>query len=133
MPRWPTTIACMSALGLTLLPSTQGLAASILYSCTFPKVASPDGLSSAKNFTLKFAYDDFTKEAVMIGNNGVAKAHPIIGGDGITFLETLTSGAVQSTTISSKGQAVHSRNTIMFGDVIPSQYYGTCTSERNQP
>ena len=50
----------------------------------------------------------------------------IPGDNGITFLEVLVTGAVQTTTINKQGKAVHSRHTIIAGEFVPSQYYGTC-------
>ena len=48
------------------------------------------------------------------------------GSQGITFQETLGSGAVQTTTIANDTSTVHSRHTMMGGTLMPSQYYGTC-------
>ena len=33
---------------------------------------------------------------------------------------------VQTTTMNKKGKAVHSRHTLIAGEFVPSQYYGTC-------
>ncbi len=45
-------------------------------------------------------------------------------------LELLSTGAVQTTTIDINNKSVHSRHTLMFGDLMPSQYYGRCKHEK---
>jgi len=62
----------------------------------------------------------------MEGNLGLNPVNPVLGTMGITFLEVLATGAVQSTAIAKSGGAVHSRKSMMFEGLVPSQYYGTC-------
>lgn len=45
----------------------------------------------------------------MIGNNGLSKVGAIKKSEGITFLEPLSSGAIQTTTITNNNKSVHSR------------------------
>jgi len=47
---------------------------------------------------------------------------------GITLIEVLPTGAVQTTTIAKDGRSVHSRHSIIIGDLVPSQYFGQCTA-----
>lgn len=96
--------------------------------CKFPKYHSQDEtrLQTATDFGMTFRYDPITREAFMEGSNGVTGVALIDGYDGLTFLEFLPAGAVQSTTVANNGAAVHSRHTLMFGDLVPSQSYGTC-------
>ena len=108
-------------------------AAAIKYSCDFPKFASPEGLSPAKSFSMEFAYDTISEKAVLIGNAGVTQVFPMNGRDGISFVEMLVTGAVQTTTVTKSGKAVHSRNTLIDGDLVPSQYYGQCEIKRSSP
>ena len=63
--------------------------------------------------------------AYAVGRN-VYPAEWRLGYSGVTFLEVLKTGAVQTTTIDHQGKAVHSRHTILFGEIVASQYYGTC-------
>ena len=79
-----------------------------------------------KQFSLEFALDTITKKAVIIGNAGMSDVAAVGGKQGITFQETLGSGAVQTTTIANDASSVHSRHTMMGGTLVPSQYYGTC-------
>jgi hypothetical protein len=49
------------------------------------------------------------------------------GSLGVTFMEKLGSGVVQTTTIANGGISVHSRNTVTReGRFLASQYYGVC-------
>jgi len=49
-----------------------------------------------------------------------------VGLSGVTFLEKLTAGVVQTTTVANDGRSVHSRHTIIGKEMVPSQYYGYC-------
>ena len=109
------------------LSASESWAASYLYSCDFPRSSNENGKQSPEKFSMRFAYDDITGEAVIIGNAGVEKAFGVVGIYGISFIEQLPTGAVQTTTIAKNGKASHSRHTMMGGDIMPSQYYGTCT------
>jgi len=80
-----------------------------------------------ESFRLEFTYDDVADKAFLIGNAGVADVIASHGYEGITFLEKLVTGALQTTTISRTGESVHSRHTILGGKIIPSQYYGKCS------
>lgn len=95
------------------------------FQCAFTTIASADGVKRAR-FDLEFIVDTITGKAVVVGNGGMSDvwAHP--GSVGLTFVEELATGALQTTTISSTGAAVHSRHTMINGDLVPSQYYGTC-------
>jgi hypothetical protein len=93
-----------------------------------PQAASPSGVKKeSKPFELRFVSDPKTKKAYMLGNNGSSEV-TLIGnsGGGVTFIEVTDSGNVMVTTIASSGEAVHSRNGIISGELIPSQYYGKC-------
>jgi hypothetical protein len=46
---------------------------------------------------------------------------------GMTFIEMIDGGKVLTTTIDPSGKSVHSRNIIVEGEILPSQYYGTCS------
>jgi hypothetical protein len=106
----------------TALPASAG---SIRYLCEFPIAASPDGLENQDDFILEFTTDTVTGNSIMVGNNGFTNVFKVEGTDGVTFLEQIPSGAVQSTTIDGKGNAVHSRHSII-GELFPSQSYGQC-------
>lgn len=114
-------------IALLIAFSLPANASSMRFQCEFQSYASPSGLKKVSDkFALEFTYDTITGEAMLVGNNGLAKVQAFAGSNGVTFLEFLGTGVVQSTTISGERDAVHSRNTIIGGDLAPSQYYGTC-------
>ena len=94
--------------------------------CVFDEHVSPETtrLSSKSPLRIEFIVDG-TGHAFAVGRN-VYPVKVIPGDNGITFLEVLVTGAVQTTTINKQGKAVHSRHTIIAGELVPSQYYGTC-------
>ena len=96
------------------------------FTCTFTRVASSEGLKSGE-LVLGFVYDRARQKAALVGNIGATEVLAHAGRHGLTFLEFLPSGAVQSTTIASDRSAVHSRHTLVGpNEILPSQYYGRC-------
>lgn len=83
-------------------------------------------MQETADFVITFRYDTITQDAFIEGNNGLSPVVWINGTSGETFLEILETGAVQSTTISNSGVAVHSRHSIILDNLVPSQYYGEC-------
>ncbi len=96
--------------------------------CVFERYVSPktNGLSYSDPLRVEFVVDG-TGAAFAVGKN-VYPVRLVTGDLGVTFLEELGTGAVQSTTILPSGSAVHSRHTIVsiMNEIVPSQYYGTC-------
>ena len=71
------------------------------------------------------------KKGIMIGNNGSSDVQiiPIFKDEefrGLTFLEITQVGNISTTKIDGKGNSVHSRNIVLSGGLVPTQYYGTC-------
>jgi hypothetical protein len=106
-------------------------ATAITFLCDFPNYVSQTESINDNNFSLEFNYDTISKQAFMKGNLGLSEVIAISGSDGLSFIEILDTGVVQTTTLdmlSNKEQsvdAVHSRHTILFG-LFPSQAYGKC-------
>ena len=94
--------------------------------CVFDKHVSAETsrLSSTNPLRIEFMVDG-TGHAFAVGRN-VYPVRVIPGDNGVTFLEVLVTGAVQTTTMNTEGKAVHSRHTILAGELVPSQYYSTC-------
>ena len=97
--------------------------------CQYPTFSDQEGNHPDKQkFTLTFIVDKENGEAYILGNQG--SAHVILVPNkvdgGFTFIEVTPAGNVMTTTIDSKGGTVHSRNTILYGKIVPTQYYGTC-------
>jgi hypothetical protein len=119
------------ALMIVLLSYGATLAAAkgFRWSCTYSKTASPDGVQE-KNFKFEFTYDDVTRKGVVLGSTQ-SNADVHVGNAAITFMEKLETGAVQTTIISSTGDSVHSRHSVVRedGKMIPSQSYGKCENQ----
>jgi hypothetical protein len=119
----------ISALML-IVASTNLSAATLTYDCKFTTEASPKGLRKLqKSFDLKVMSDTLTNKSYVVGNAGIEPVHAIANDGGISFIEITGSGNVQVTAVTKIGDAVHSRNSIMSGDLVPSQYYGKCAVE----
>ena len=112
----------------------QGKPPTLRYFCIFELYASMDGLKEAKDFKLEFVLETARGKGMMIGNQGFSEVFVTTGPYATTFLEHLKTGVVQTTTITQNGSAVHSRHTVLFeNDLIPTQYYGTCTIKAGDP
>lgn len=96
------------------------------FACDYDFVCSKKGDCGNTDLSLEFVVDIITKQAMLIGNNGIAEVGMHEGTDGVTFLETLNTGAVQTTTIAGDGFSSHSRHTIITSSLYNSQYIGTC-------
>jgi hypothetical protein len=79
-------------------------------------------------FVLTFIVDMTKKTAYMLGSQGTEEVTLIPSGvgEGVSFFEITGVGNVMTTAIDSKGKSVHSRNTIINGEIVPTQYYGKC-------
>jgi hypothetical protein len=108
------------------MKTEPGFAEAIKYNCIFNRMASSSVDPKKAFFNFTIVHDPIAKKAFITGNTGVNGLHPVNGFLSVTFLEVLETGAVQSTTITTRGAAVHSRHTIIDQELTPSQYYGTC-------
>lgn len=116
----------LSACFLLILSSTSASAETLEFKCSFPTRATDEGVSK-QDFEMTFVVDTISGEAFLRGNNGVAAVAVLRGESATTFVERLASGAIQTTTVTDAGEAVHSRHTIIAGSVLsPSQNYGSC-------
>jgi len=99
------------------------------YLCRFDVEASPRGLEKQSTpFELRFILDNAASKAYLMGNKGSAEVEIVRNVDGVSFIEITKSGNVMVTTVVNKtGAAVHSRNGILFNDLVPSQFYGGCS------
>jgi len=117
-------------LALAALLPCFASAATTSYVCRFTVEASPKGLAKQeKPFELRFVVDTATKKSYLVGNAGSSEVEIIPNTDGVSFVEITNSGNVMVTAIATNGAAVHSRNGIMFKDLVPSQFYGTCARQ----
>ena len=105
-------------------------AALVTFTCDFPNYVSDEDRGTQSNFKLVFEVDTISKKSYMKGNNGISEVLNIPGAEGISFIEKLATGAVQTTTVvllpeSQLGNAVHSRHSLISG-LVPRQNYGFC-------
>ncbi len=112
---------------LVLLPVVV-LADTTTYSCNYTSYSDQEGRHREKErFELNFIIDKAAGKSYLLGNNGSSEVKMLESDDQLAFLEVTTSGNVMTTAIDSKLNTVHSRNSVLFGEMIPSQYYGKCT------
>ncbi|MCU7806642.1 MAG: hypothetical protein KZQ73_02060, partial [Candidatus Thiodiazotropha sp. (ex Semelilucina semeliformis)] len=97
------------------------------YACNYTTYSDQEGNQKVNmKFELKFIVDHETGKAYMVGNNGSNEVGFQVSDGQVAFLELTTSGNFMTTAIDSKNNSVHSRNSVMFGEMLPSQYYGKC-------
>ncbi|MEI4487140.1 hypothetical protein V8J36_13160 [Frigidibacter sp. MR17.14] len=115
--------------GLLLIAAhpVGAMAKVIDFECHFVRTCSEANECGQTDFNLQFKYDTSTSKAFIIGNAGLSEVEAYGEGPGLSFLERLSSGAIQSTTINLADQrAVHSRHTIIAEQAAYSQFYGRC-------
>jgi hypothetical protein len=130
-------------LGFLAVAAAAADAGTITYECVYAESVSPEGRRSESNFNMKFIHDTISRQTVLVGNMGTSPIEIVSGAFGVTFIEKLVTGAVQTTTVDKAGNTVHSRNTMMsdgldkYGlkepGVFPSQYYGKCSVTKTDP
>jgi hypothetical protein len=113
---------------LSFLPTlVYGEADTII--CNYSSYSNENGNHKVKDrFVLTFIVDMTKKTAYMLGSQGTEEVTLIPSGvgEGVSFVEITGVGNVMTTAIDSKGNSVHSRNTIIHGEIVPTQYYGKC-------
>ena len=111
---------------LLLLPISV-IAETTNYSCNYTSYSDNEGNHKVKDkFELNFIVDSATGKSYLLGNAGSSEVKALEAEDRVAFLEITATGNIMSTAIDSKLNSVHSRNTIMYGELLPSQYYGKC-------
>ena len=95
--------------------------------CNYPIYSDQKGShDSGEKFELVFIIDSTEKKAYMKGNNGTDEVTVLTGDDLVAFVQVTDSGNVMTTAIVKNMDSVHSRNSVIFGQIVPSQYYGKC-------
>jgi len=118
----------MSVILMVLLPSVA-FSETVTIACGYKSYANSDGIHKLnKTFELIFIIDSSNGKAYIVGNNGTEEVHVIKKsvGEGIAFIEITDTGNVMTTAVDAKNNSVHSRNTMIANELIPSQYYGDC-------
>mgnify|MGYP003385600330 CR=1 FL=1 len=122
--------AIITTLAVTALSLTYtGVAAeTVTFNCKYDNYSDQEGRHKLnKEFKMSFILDTQDGKAFITGNLGSEPVTPIIGDSTATFIEVTNTKNVMSTSITiDTGESVHSRHTVMVGQLYPSQYYGTC-------
>ena len=114
------------AIILMLIPSVA-FGETITYICDYSSYSDVEGNHKVKEkFVLNFIVDSKTEKGYLLGNQGSSEVTVLQTEDKISFLEVTGTGNLMTTAIDSKSNSVHSRNTVILGDLMPSQYYGKC-------
>ena len=115
-----------SLIFILLLP-VYALAETVNYSCNYTSYSNSEGNHKVKDkFELNFIIDRATGKSYLLGNAGSSEVKALESKDRVTFFEVTATGNIMTTAIDSKLNSVHSRNTVMYGELLPSQYYGRC-------
>ena len=98
------------------------------FECEYPTYSDETGLKEATGFNFKFVSDTDTGKTYMNGNNGSTEVFLSKRADdeGFNIVEMTNAGNMMITTILLNGSSVHSRNSVILGEIIASQYYGRC-------
>lgn len=120
----------MKKLIIVIAVLTSSAFSQIQFSCEFDKYSNKDGAIIPDNplvFKLNIlTATSFTMESSM-GSTKVTLLKRQVGEPWV-FMEVSETGNIFTTTIKHGGEAVHSRNTVMGGALVPSQHYGRCTT-----
>lgn len=96
-------------------------------SCEFNQLSSPKGLEKEDEFNFRILWDAEKNIAYIQGTVGTSPLEIIASDTQVSFIEITNTKNIMVTTIGNGGKAVHSRNSIIMGELVPSQYYGTCS------
>ena len=110
-----------------ILISTNVFGETLTIICDYKNYASDDGFHKVKDkFSLTFIIDNSNGKSYMIGNMGSTEVSMLKSDEGgYTFIEITGMGNVMTTTIDNQNKTCHSRNPIISGKLVPTQYYGT--------
>jgi hypothetical protein len=113
---------------LSLLSQMVASAELTTYRCSYERYANGEKIQNVeKLFELVFITDPAGK-ATLVGNQGSSEVKGFWNksGGGVSFIEVTPVGNIMTTVVDSKHNSIHSRHTIINGEVVPSQYYGQC-------
>ncbi len=115
------------AISLCLIAAPLVSAEEITFYCSYDNYSDQEGNHKLEeNLQIRFTYNKDTGKSYMLGNIGRSEVELFRTNNKATFIEITTIGNVTTTTIDNNLNSVHSRNTVMFGEIEPSQYYGKC-------
>ena len=126
----PVVIILMLSAFVCLIP-TPALCDTTTYTCQYQSYSDKKGNHKmSEDFKLVFTVDTVKETAKTVGSKGSFDVEMLYSpSGGMTFIEMIDGGKVLTTTIDPSGKSVHSRNIIVEGEILPSQYYGTCSKK----
>ena len=104
-------------------------AASLNYSCVYPTYTDRAGVKQSDGEDSPFSFEIIqysNDKAIMKGNLSMTPLLVIKGNGQVSFVEVTQTKNVMVTTITDSLESVHSRNLVMFGKFVTSQYFGSC-------
>jgi len=103
-------------------------AQTVTFVCDYKTNSDEEGLHSVNDpFVLTFLMDTEEGNSYVLGNLGAESVVHVEGDGAVTFIETTGTKNVMTTTVTKEGRSVHSRNSVILGSLVASQYYGSCT------
>ncbi len=118
-------VLVITALCLSAMPAHAKV---INYACEF-EYRVDEGGKKDEPFLLTFKIDTLSQRAFMEGNLGIVEVEIYVGDEAFSFMEKVASGTIQTTTVTHDGLAVHSRNTVILGEIVAAQHFGRCTPD----
>ncbi|WP_093325999.1 hypothetical protein [Shimia haliotis] len=115
----------MAFVAAVTLGANAAVSEVLKWDCEFETRVDAEGVNR-EIMPLYFTVDTISKKAWMEGNAGFVEVEIYFGDSAFSFIERIDSGAVQATTVTRDGFAVHSRNTVIFGDIVAAQHFGRC-------
>jgi hypothetical protein len=111
----------------TAFLAPNALAQTGTYVCNYTTYSDATGNHKVKSsFSLTFIVDKSSNKSYMLGILGTTEVVMIRSIDQIAFIDKTGTGNLMTTSITSNLTSVHSRNTVILGELTPSQYYGKC-------
>ncbi len=112
---------------LLLVFSSSAIADPMTIICDYPTWSDQEGRHKAKDkFVLTFIVDKDADKAYMMGKLGTTEIIKMETPEQMAFLEITDTANTMATVITKDLKSVHSRHSVLFGNLIPSQYYGAC-------
>lgn len=123
-------ILALAAFVFCLAP-LPALGDTITYTCQYQSYSDQKGNHKVPDdFKLVFTVDTSKETAKTVGSKGSFNVEMLYSpSGGMAFIEMIDGGKVLTTSIDPAGKSVHSRNIIVEGEILPSQYYGTCSKK----
>lgn len=118
-------------LAILMTLSSAAFSATVTFECNYTSYSDDSGKHKVEGeFKITFLVDEEAGKSYIIGNNGsnevILLQNPL---GSFSFIEITDTRNVMTTTITSSGESVHSRNSVVFTDLVASQYYGQCASK----